>query len=153
MAEKSEPTLTERIETIEQAYEFMLAYAAQGREDEEAGSVREFLQRASALEGSRQPQPQARTLRARRHVRPLLPFSRCSMTTPAKRERRGLVLAQKSISSQLVDNLNASIHLRALLTDVFLIDAALKRSELNGAAELGLIGLGALGSRIATRLR
>ena len=33
-----------------------------------------------------------------------------------------LVLAQSSISSQMVDNLNASIHLRALLTDLFLID-------------------------------
>ena len=37
-----------------------------------------------------------------------------------------LVLAQRSISSQLVDNLNASIHLRALLTDLFLIDELLK---------------------------
>ena len=36
-----------------------------------------------------------------------------------------LVLAQPSISSQLVDNLNASIHLRALLTDLFLIDEVL----------------------------
>jgi hypothetical protein len=34
----------------------------------------------------------------------------------------GLALAQASISSQLIDNLNASIHLRALLTDLFLID-------------------------------
>ena len=33
-----------------------------------------------------------------------------------------LVLAQPSVSSQMVDNLNASIHLRALLTDLFLID-------------------------------
>jgi hypothetical protein len=32
-----------------------------------------------------------------------------------------LVLAQPSISSQLIDNLNASIHLRALLTDLFLV--------------------------------
>ena len=32
-----------------------------------------------------------------------------------------LVLAQPAISSQLIDNLNASIHLRALLTDLFLI--------------------------------
>jgi hypothetical protein len=32
-----------------------------------------------------------------------------------------LVLAQKSISSELVDNLNVSIHLRALLTDLFLL--------------------------------
>ena len=37
-----------------------------------------------------------------------------------------LVLVQPSISSQLVDNLNASIHLRALLTDLFLIDEVLK---------------------------
>ena len=33
-----------------------------------------------------------------------------------------LVLAQDGISSELVDNLNASIHLRALLTDLFLFD-------------------------------
>jgi hypothetical protein len=32
-----------------------------------------------------------------------------------------LVLAQPTISSQLIDNLNASIHLRALLTDLFLL--------------------------------
>ena len=37
-----------------------------------------------------------------------------------------LALAQKVVMSQLVDNLNASIHLRALLTDLFLIDEALK---------------------------
>jgi hypothetical protein len=37
-----------------------------------------------------------------------------------------LVLAQRSISSQVVDNLNASIHVRALLTDLFLIDEILK---------------------------
>ena len=37
-----------------------------------------------------------------------------------------LVLAQPGISSQLVDNLNASIHLRALLTDLFLVDEVLE---------------------------
>jgi hypothetical protein len=37
-----------------------------------------------------------------------------------------LVLLQPSIGSQLIDNLNASIHLRALLTDLFLLDEALK---------------------------
>ncbi len=35
-------------------------------------------------------------------------------------------LTQPSISSQLIDNLNASIHLRALLTDLFLVDEILK---------------------------
>ena len=37
-----------------------------------------------------------------------------------------LVLAQTTLSSQLIDNLNASIHLRALLTDLFLVDEVLK---------------------------
>ncbi len=40
-----------------------------------------------------------------------------------------LVLAQPAIGSQLIDNLNASIHLRALLTDLFLIDEILKASQ------------------------
>ena len=39
-------------------------------------------------------------------------------------ERLGL--SQPAISSQMVDNLNASIHLRALLTDLFLIDEIFK---------------------------
>ena len=38
----------------------------------------------------------------------------------------GLVLGRPVIPSLLIDNLNASIHLRALLTDLFLIDQALK---------------------------
>ena len=51
MTDQRDPTLAERIETIEQAYEFMLAYAAQGREDE-GGSIRQFLERAAgALDG------------------------------------------------------------------------------------------------------
>ena len=37
-----------------------------------------------------------------------------------------LILTQNTMSSQLIDNLNASIHLRALLTDLFLFDEALK---------------------------
>jgi hypothetical protein len=41
-----------------------------------------------------------------------------------------LVLAQPALSSQLIDNLNASIHLRALLTDLFLFGEVL-RTRLN----------------------
>jgi len=40
-----------------------------------------------------------------------------------------LVLAQPKISSQLIDNLNASIHLRTLLTDMFLIDELVKLQQ------------------------
>ena len=48
-----------------------------------------------------------------------------------------LVLAQPGISSQLIDNLNASIHLRALLTDLFLIDEILKGSKKQESPEGG----------------
>jgi hypothetical protein len=44
----------------------------------------------------------------------------------AEHSSRAARAPQPSIGSQLVDNLNASIHLRALLTDLFLLDAVLK---------------------------
>jgi hypothetical protein len=122
MTEKGEPTLADRIEAVEQAYEFMLAYAAQGREDE-GGSIRQFIERAVAaldgLAGAAGSEDAA-----------LAAF--CAVLDDDARKAGAalrLVLAQKAITSQLVDNLNASIHLRALLTDVFLIDEALKRRE------------------------
>ena len=37
-----------------------------------------------------------------------------------------MVLDSGAIGSLLIDNLNASIHLRALLTDLFLVDQARK---------------------------
>jgi len=37
-----------------------------------------------------------------------------------------LVLGQPGISSQMIDNINASIHVRALLTDVFIVDEILR---------------------------
>ena len=130
MTENGEPTLAERIEAVEQAYEFMLAYAAQGREDE-GGSIRQFLERAAgALDGlstavtaSPQPRDTASSEAFAAFLEILDEDARKARAAPR------LVLAQTSISSQLVDNLNASIHLRALLTDIFLIDEALKRGE------------------------
>jgi len=129
MAEKSEPTLAERIEAVEQAYEFMLAYAAQGREDEDGGSLREFLARtAAALDGlAAAARPNVQDSASRQAFAAFLEV----LDDDARKAGAALrlVLAQKSITSQLVDNLNASIHVRALLTDVFLIDEALKRGE------------------------
>ena len=40
-----------------------------------------------------------------------------------------LVLGQPGISSQMIDNINASIHVRALLTDVFIVDEIIKTSK------------------------
>jgi hypothetical protein len=40
-----------------------------------------------------------------------------------------LVLAQPAISSQLIDNLNASMHLRAVLTDLFLLSDITRIAE------------------------
>jgi len=130
MTENGDPTLAERIEAVEQAYELMLAYAAQGREDE-GGSIRHFLTRAAAaLDGLSMAATASRQPRDATSREALAAFLEI-LDDDARKARVALqlVLAQKSISSQLVDNLNASIHLRALLTDIFLIDEALKRGE------------------------
>ena len=112
-------TLAERCNTIEECYEFMLAYAAQGVAD--GTEVREYLTRAAtALTGLGQI---ARHELASPFVAVL---DRDANDALAAVE---LALAQPAISSQLVDNLNASIHLRALLTDLFLIDEVLKASR------------------------
>jgi hypothetical protein len=109
----------------------MLAYAAQGREDEVGGSIRQFLERAAeALDGlaaTAGASPHALNATSRQAFAAFIEV----LDDDARKAGAALrlVLAQKSISSQLVDNLNASIHLRALLTDVFLIDEVLKRGE------------------------
>ena len=121
-----------RCSAIEECYEFMLAYAGQGlsgKENSQSSSqVREYLNRAvEALSGL--AESYAETVRqknfqpAERYSAFLAVLERDAQESLATIQ---LVLAQATISSQLVDNLNASIHLRALLTDLFLIDEILK---------------------------
>ena len=119
-------TLVERIEAIEQAYELMLAYAAQGRQNDtdDSSSVRRYMQGAyDALDGLAESLRQSASARADAFADFV-----AVVEEDARRTRAALriVLAQKALSSQLIDNLNASIHIRALLTDIFLIDEALK---------------------------
>jgi hypothetical protein len=119
-------SLAERIEAIEQAYELMLAYAAQGRQDDadDSSSIRRFLQRAdAALDGLAICLREEDTTGAEAFGDFI-----AVLEDDARRTRAALrlVLAQKALSSQLIDNLNASIHIRALLTDIFLIDEVLK---------------------------
>ena len=122
-----------RCEAVEECYEFMLAYAAQGlRTDEGSKSgaqVREFLQRAvKALTGLAEVCTVAVREEglepAEKYAAFLAVLDRDSRDSLAGIE---LVLAQPAISSQLIDNLNASIHLRALLTDLFLVDEILRK--------------------------
>jgi hypothetical protein len=119
-------SLAERIEVVEQAYELMLAYAAQGRQNDtdDSGSIRRFLVRAdAALDGL------AACLRASVADRAEEYADFIDVLEQDARRTRAafrVVLVQRALSSQLIDNLNASIHIRALLTDIFLIDETLK---------------------------
>jgi len=123
---------SDRCEAVEECYEFMLAYAGQGLPSDagsQAGSqVREFLQRAvNALTGLADSCAQAVAKEglepAEKYHAFIAVLHRDAQDSLAALE---LVLAQPASSSQLIDNLNASIHLRALLTDLFLIDEILK---------------------------
>lgn len=117
----------ERSDVIEECYEFLLGYAAQGLPSDEGSSagreVRTHLQRASeALIGLAES---CRQTISRHKLEPAEKYD--AFCSTLERDRRDslaaieLVLAQPSISSQLIDNLNASSHLRALLTDLFLL--------------------------------
>ena len=122
----------QRGEIIEECYEFMLAYAAQGLPSDEGsragGQVREFLNRAvQALAGL------AASFRAAVEVEGIEPAGKYhALLDVLDRDAQDslsaieLVLAQPVIGSQLIDNLNASTHLRALLTDMFLLGEILR---------------------------
>jgi hypothetical protein len=123
--------LDARVNTIEEAYEFFLAYASQGLPSDHGSStgtqIREYLRRCDgALNGLGACIMQfvqhlgIDTAPYRAYVNVI---DRDALDASAGVQ---LVLAQPAIGSQLIDNLNASIHLRALLTDLFLIDEALK---------------------------
>jgi hypothetical protein len=132
MPHPSASTLRERIDCIEETYEFMLAYAAQGLAGDEAGGtgaqLRDFLSRCSdALAGL---PPLLRTLGAAHQSEPAAAYQ--AFIDIVERDARythtalQLVLAQRAISSQLIDNLNAWMYLRALLTDLFVLDELLR---------------------------
>ena len=125
-----------RCNAIEESYEFMLAYAGQGlsgKENSQAcGQVREFLNRAvAALSGLAEEYAtavrQENLQPAERYLAFLAVLEKDALNSLATIQ---MVLAQATISSQLIDNLNASIHLRALLTDLFLIDEIFKPQPL-----------------------
>jgi len=116
------------VDTIEESYEFFLAYAAQGVSGDEAtqtdGQLRELLQRTDqALTSLTERLP---ALVEHEGLDPPEIYRAAIEVVQgdahAARAVVRLVLAQPIISSQLIDNLNASVHVRALLTDLFLLD-------------------------------
>lgn len=122
----ADQNLSTQIETIESAYEFMLAYAAQGRDSDDKGTG------GSEIEGVLKSLTTALAVLRDDGTGMGLPAQFHDFTETLAMDAKNatsavsLVLSQPRISSQLVDNLNASIHLRAVLTDLFLIDEALK---------------------------
>jgi hypothetical protein len=131
-----------RCDTIEECYEFTLSYAARGLSTDEGSDagrqVRRQLTRAAeamrdlkascaAAIGKEQLAP------AERYEAFFAVLARDAESAVAAIE---LVLAQPVISSQLIDNLNASIHLRALLTDLFLVTEImqLRQTQANALA-------------------
>jgi hypothetical protein len=133
MSEGRAMDLDQRIDAVESAYEFMLAYAAQGRQTDQgagaASDLRDYLRKMEAgLEGL----GEAIAARlgesggvAAESFQPFLDAANQDAARALAIVR--LVLSKPAISSQLIDNVNASIHLRALLTDLFIVDESLKQ--------------------------
>jgi hypothetical protein len=118
----------DRIDKIEESYEFFLAYAAQGLTVAQAAKsslqIRDFLgQMEGALDGLAnafgavaEGDSQAPAGAWDDLVAVLASDAKASLAAIR------LVLSRPGISSQIIDNLNANIHLRAVLTDLFLMD-------------------------------
>ena len=118
-----------RADALEEAYEFFLAYAAQGLQTEQhtGSQIRDFLKKFDgALDGFGDFFTQYITelgLDSTPYRSFIAVIDRDARDAQAAVQ---MVLAQPSIHSQMIDNLNANIHVRALLTDLFLIDEILK---------------------------
>ena len=115
--------IQKQCETIEECYEFTLSFAARGLASDEGSELREQLTRAvKAMRGLERSCAEAIG------EEQLASAEECeAFFAVVQRDADGalaameLVLAQPTIGSQLIDNLNASIHLRALLADLFLV--------------------------------
>lgn len=117
--------LEKDIDVVESGYEFLLAYAAQGRPPHDEKDY---------------PPPHARPtlqnmLDSMQNVAGMLADSQDDYEQVIADDIRKasaalkFVLAQPRMSSELIDNLNASIHLRSVLTDFFLYSEVFRPSS------------------------
>jgi hypothetical protein len=127
--------LSRRADAIEGGYEMMLAYAAQGLPSDQGAAnssqLREHLQRfETALTGLAQTYRECASALGVGPADALNNFLKTlESDAVATQAALRLVLGQPGISSQMIDNINASIHVRALLTDVFVVDEIIKASK------------------------
>ena len=133
--EAAREELARRADAIEGGYEMMLAYAAQGLASDQGAAnssqLRDHLKRFDdALTGLA---PAYRACAAALGVGPKDALDGFLKTLEADaattQSALRLVMGQNGISSQMIDNINASIHVRALLTDVFIVDEILKSTR------------------------
>ena len=117
-----------RIEAIEAGYEYFLAYAAQGLTTDQGsksgGQLRGFLTEVeAAMDGLA---GQIQLLVKETDAQPASAWADFLQVIErdafAARAAVQLVSGQEGVSSQLVDNLNANIHVRALLANLFIVD-------------------------------
>lgn len=108
--------LDTQIDALEAAYEYLLEYAAQGREDKPAGAApaEKVVDHLSQLD------------QALAAIVELLDadIAFCAVVSDdISKTRKALALISTAprISSELIDNLIASMHLKAVLTDLFLL--------------------------------
>lgn len=117
--------IRENIELVEEAYEYMLAYAAQGRADEGAGPdgahIRTFLVQLNEATDN--------ILAVMDDVHAISPnssafFEALKSDAATVKSVMSIMLGKDNVSSEMVDNANGLISVRSYLTALFFIDKA-----------------------------
>ena len=122
---KNSAEIRRNIELVEEAYEFMLAYAAQGRADEGAGPdgahIRTFLtQFSEATDNIINYLDELSGLYGTTDT-----FIKAALTDAnTVKSVMAIMLQKENVSSEMVDNANGLITVRSYLTALFFIDKA-----------------------------
>ncbi len=117
--------IRQKIELIEEAYEFMLAYAAQGRSDEGAGPdgahIRTFLTQFNEATGEILSDAESISADSPESVAFISALKTDGATVQSV---IAIMLGKDNVSSEMVDNANGLISVRSYLTALFFIDKA-----------------------------